>query len=103
MSETIPYKALVRRNADGLERWLNHECEAQYLDNQLFWWTDGNAACDCNRGLFFDGDEAEDWDEGDSGDDPYPCGHERYTLLRLELPDGRWASDAEPFWHTKEG
>lgn len=40
------------RLPDGREFDYHSECEEQYLDSQEFWWTEGNAGCDCNRSLF---------------------------------------------------
>ena len=47
----------------------------EWHDSSLFWWTDGNAGCDCNRSDFF----------GDRNDS---CGHTRYTILKAVMADG---------------
>lgn len=45
-----------------------------------FMWSEGNFACDCNRGNFFAGAGGDD-------DSDCPCGGERYTV-RITAPDG---------------
>lgn len=52
-------------------------------DVEEYWWTEGNASCDCNRYLEFErglGNEP-DWDKA-------ICGEERYAVLYVELPNG---------------
>lgn len=61
-------KLEIRRNADGVttsQVWRNWSFN-------VFWWTEGNAACDCNRGDFFLqalGQESDD--ESECGDGCY--------------------------------
>jgi len=46
----INIKIEIKRNLDGKTTtgvWRDH----YYSD---YWWEDGNASCDCNRGLFFE-------------------------------------------------
>ena len=78
----LKYRALLKRNVDGVERWTDWS-DATHLDSLVFFWTEGNFGCDCNRQLEFEraGSEPED-------DDP-TCGDDRYELISLELNDGR--------------
>lgn len=41
------------------------------IEPYLFNWQEGNYSCDCNRGLFFDGNE-------------HPCGDGRY-LVKIQI------------------
>lgn len=58
--------------------------------NGLFWWKEGNAACDCNRGMFFEQAIGIDTDamDDDEWDERYPCGHGRYVALYATMDDG---------------
>lgn len=74
------YDVVLRRVSDGLERTV-HVDHPWDDDTEKWWWTDGNAGCDCNRGDDF----------GRAGGDPpqeYPCGNEAYLVVRVILPDG---------------
>lgn len=83
----MSYRCLLRRNADGVERWTPwHSLEAQYEDSIIFSWTENNYSCDCNRQSEFERAGGEYDTETDDPD----CGDERYTLLRMELGDGRY-------------
>ncbi len=63
--------------------------EEKYAANQVFWWTEGNAACDCNRHDFFERVLSPDYDDDHLNDgDGFPCGHGRYVLLGLTI-DGK--------------
>lgn len=68
-------------------------------EGDLFWWTEGNFGCDCNRGMSFvraqDGwnEEAapEDWA------DDIGCGHTRYRATWAWTEDGSFVRiDPEP-------
>ncbi len=71
-------KLEIRRNADGAvacDVWRDWEWSE-------FWWVDGNAACDCNRELFFlralglnDQDDTE-------------CGDGRYSVRLSDADSG---------------
>ncbi len=87
----MPYAIAIRKNSTG-ERRIAHISLDWYKyggptdpddDGDLFWWTEGNMGCDCNRELYFM--EAG----GEDADDHEPeCGDERYSVLWAELPDG---------------
>jgi hypothetical protein len=72
--------AIIRRNADGAVAVTEHDdIDPRY--GTVFWWTEGNFGCDCNRHLAFEyafGNEIED-------DEEFQCGHEKYTLVELWL------------------
>ncbi len=48
-----PMKVLIVRVSDGLQREDIPGWKPYYTWSDLFWWTDGNAGCDCNRAIFF--------------------------------------------------
>jgi len=62
----INLRVEIRRNSDGATKtdvwkdWLWSE----------YWWSEGNAACDCNREAWFVG----------SGDHESSCGHGAYSV-----------------------
>src|SRR5262249_52515600 len=63
----------IRRNSDGIIR------ESKWQDGSCYWWTEGNASCDCNRALAFD--------EGildDEGVLDLPCGEDGYSLVNAD-------------------
>jgi len=71
----------IRENATGEVRFYEYECEEQSLDGQEFWWSEGNASCDCNREIFFrsvNGDSA----------DGRECGNDAFTVEYIEFEDG---------------
>jgi hypothetical protein len=50
--------------------------EPPYPGWQLFWWTEGNAGCDCNRAIFFRHLDS-------------PCGNGRFVITKFEVqPEG---------------
>lgn len=71
------YDVQMRDNLTGEERLVPMEME--WHDSSLFWWTDGNFGCDCNRGIVFAGDD-------DAADD-VPCGDTRFTAIKAIFPD----------------
>ncbi len=85
----------IVRVADGVERVYLDTCLWVPSDEQgsgsIWWWTEGNGGCDCNRALFFKTAGAED-----NEDDDTPCGESLYRIKFIELPDGtRIDVDAE--------
>ena len=80
------YKAAIRKNDTGEIRIA--EIEWDWYKNgeegDLYWWTEGNFSCDCNRELqwLYAGKES-DIDMDDS-----KCSKGRYSVLYVELPDG---------------
>jgi hypothetical protein len=86
------YEVTIRKNDTGeVRRYaMDFDWDKDEGQTDLFWWTDGNFGCDCNRGSSF-------LRAGGPGpaDDPhwnnveFDCGHEGYTVLHAYLPDGR--------------
>lgn len=77
----MAYKVAIRKNATREIREI--EMDLDWHDHSLFWWTQGNFGCDCNRELTFEPNGTFPDPE-----DP-PCGHERFTVLYVEFPDGK--------------
>lgn len=84
----MSYKVAIRKNSTGEVRISSYDFEwyksAEYTD--LFWWTEGNYGCDCNRHLEFEratGRVLEDHEISDA-----KCGEDAYTCLWAELPSG---------------
>lgn len=74
------YDVVIQRADDGLKR--TYHMKTQWHASSLFWWEDGNGACDCNRGDDF----ARAGGEPDGGE--RPCGHQKYLVIRFIFPDG---------------
>ena len=73
------YKAIahIRHNESGAV--LDYETSVLFNEDgpSAFWWSpDGNAGCDCNRGLFFD-------------DSDYECGHSAFSVNLSNPVDGK--------------
>lgn len=56
----------IREHSDGL---TGRDCEDGRFNE--WWWSDGNASCDCNRGLFFN-------------DEDHECGDTAYSVEILK-------------------
>ena len=77
----------IRKNATGeVRRVKEPKLWRGDADTPDFWWTDGNAGCDCNRELFFlrVKDEPED-DDDDDDDDGVECGHTKFSIRATTL------------------
>ena len=89
----MTYSVLIRDNMTGEERSIHMDGEWSGAS----WWTDGNGACDCNRGSFFAEAGGLDTDalSDDEDEAMFPCGHRRYVVPHATLADGvRIAIDA---------
>lgn len=75
------YRVLLRRNADGIERWAQEDLP---WHEGFFWWTEGNFSCDCNRYLEFERAVGGDPDIDDAA-----CGEGAYSAIKAQFPDGR--------------
>lgn len=79
----MAYVVAIRNNITGEIRIQPEDLEWQ--THSLFWWTEGNFGCDCNREdewLRAGGATEEDIPDGNE------CGHERFSVLYAEFPDG---------------
>ncbi len=68
------YRVLLRDNQTNEERWYTVDSA---WEDEVYLWTEGNWSCDCNRHLFFYGDNEN-----------VDCGDERFSAPYAELPDG---------------
>lgn len=59
------------------------EVEERYQDGQVYWWTQGNANCDCNRSLFLNREYHLNLRSVDD-DEAWPCG-DLIDLLWLDI------------------
>ena len=80
------YDVAIRRNDTGEVRMCRQDVDWDDTndDGHIYYWTEGNFGCDCNRELEF---------LRAGGDDPLfdsvECGGERFSALYALLPDGR--------------
>ena len=72
----------------------NSDCEISFYSikwdwtkngdrGDLYWWTDGNFGCDCNRYMSFERGKGRE-----PKDDYCKCGYDCYTVPYVILPDG---------------
>jgi hypothetical protein len=79
----MSYDILIRKNATGeIRRYTLNGCKWEG-DSDLWWLTDGNYGCDCNRFLAFEraGGIEPDWETA-------KCGDGAYSILSAILPSG---------------
>lgn len=84
MSERVPITVLIRDNSTG--EIVEHADDALVADGvdddefgcgaSLYLWTDGNFACDCNRGAFF-------YEAKGIKDEDVECGDTSYSVKIL--------------------
>jgi hypothetical protein len=75
------YDVIIRRASDGVERTYHMSgCEMPTARDD-FWWSEGNGACDCNRGDFFER-------AGGNDDSDESCGDSRYLVVAFIGSDG---------------
>jgi hypothetical protein len=68
---------LLLETSSGFLNLHTYDVEDKYAVGQEFWWTDGNAGCDCNRTLaLFDFTEQDLIAE---------CGYSRIQLLSIQI------------------
>lgn len=78
----MSYTVTIRKNATGETRV--YDCsDLEWREHSLFWWTDGNFGCDCNRELSFERAGGSDPDI-----DAVKCGDGAFTVLHADFPDG---------------
>lgn len=82
----MPYNVAIRKNATGEVRMAPMDLDWFKPDgyDDMYWWTEGNFACDCNRHLEWERAAGREPDN----DEGIECGHTAYTALYAELPDG---------------
>lgn len=75
----MPYKIAIRKNETNEVRLytMNNDWDSR----GIWWWTEGNGGCDCNRKIFFENHENDIINKTH-------CSEGRFTLLYIELPDG---------------
>lgn len=75
----------LRRNADGKEVTIGESYRADDgCHGTVFYWTDGNFGCDCNRTLAFERACGNTPGLDDSGE----CGDGRYTVMSITDASG---------------
>lgn len=85
----MKYSVLIRDNATGEERMYPGDVDWDPDGSTVFYWTEGNAACDCNRYLSFlragGPGPANDphWNRADR-----ECGRSAYSVPYALLEDG---------------
>lgn len=80
----MTYSVTIRENATGetVDYALD---DLEWFDGSLFWWTEGNFGCDCNRRMCFlraKGVAEDSLPEGG-------CGKGAFTVLHAVLPTGQ--------------
>jgi hypothetical protein len=85
------YDVVIRRNIDGVERIcrFNWDFFKNGPDGDMLWLTEGNYSCDCNRGMKFDRTMNEEKEEIEGEDDPYPCGEDAYSIIKVITSSGK--------------
>jgi hypothetical protein len=75
----MSYKVAIRKNETGEIRFSTVNWE--WSDGDMYWWTEGNFGCDCNR--------EDRWNLA-GGDVPKSnkCSDSKFSALYVELPDG---------------
>lgn len=84
------YKVNITDNKTNETRTVDMDLE---WGDHLWWWTEGNFGCDCNRNDVFNyGKEHADYEDID-------CGKTRYTVDFVELSSGKRISiDSHNSW-----
>ena len=78
----MKYTVTLRDNETGEVR--DFPVPYDWKDGSLFWWSEGNMSCDCNRGQWF---------HGPSPPKDFQCTLSRYDLLKITLDDGTVLDD----------
>ncbi len=79
-NKSCTYVVGILRNDTNEVRFIPQQLE--WTDNSLYWWSEGNMGCDCNRHLQFNPHA-----------DECPCGHSRYSIVGIWLKDGSHITD----------
>ncbi len=81
----MKYKVTIRKNDTGEVR-IKDMKSIEWGDHSVYWWTEGNFGCDCNRDREFKRAGGEEIDPDDDSD---RCGDTAYTALFAELENGK--------------
>jgi len=75
------YKVLIQDNQtkERVEYSLSFDWDGE---NSLYWWTEGNFGCDCNRGMSFMRAKGIPEEQIDS-----PCSENKYRVIKAILND----------------
>ena len=76
------YGIKIRNNETKEEIFSKQETE--WHEYSLYYWTDGNGGCDCNRFLEFERAKNNNPNLEDA-----ICGHGKYTILYAEFRNGK--------------
>jgi hypothetical protein len=74
------YSVKIKNNITNEERDVHMDFD--WHEASLYWWTEGNFGCDCNRHLTFV--RARNEPESDVS-----CGNSLYTVIHAKLDDGK--------------
>lgn len=74
------YQVAIRNNSTKEVRVIDYDCEWQ--EHSTYMWVDGNFSCDCNRHVFFMGEE------NDEHAVDIDCSDGKYSCLYAILEDG---------------
>lgn len=72
-------KITIRKISTGETKTV--PVDLAWYEHSLFFWTEGNFSCDCNRHLVWIG-------LGNYPDEESKCGHTEYTVIKATFPDG---------------
>jgi hypothetical protein len=82
----MKYTVHIRKEETGEVR--EHRDDLDWHESSLFWWSEGNMGCDCNRERCFDivgGEWSNDWEPA--------CSVGKYTVVKIVLDDGTVLDD----------
>lgn len=82
MRESEQIVVRIREVSTGIEVDVIEDVEKQYLDNQSFYYGEGNGSCDCNRKLMFGQAQGVEF-----SDEETPCGNVRFKVKVTILGD----------------
>ena len=79
----MKYSVDIRDNATGEVRRVPQSLPWGKGSGSLYWWTEGNFGCDCNRSHVF---ATKEESEADGFSDE--CGKTRFTVIKALFEDG---------------
>lgn len=86
------YKVHIRNNDTGEVRIANMDLE--WHKNSIFWWGEGNMACDCNRYLEF-------LRAGGEVDIDIDCSRGMFSVILFELENGEFKKLENEKWQKE--